>query len=540
MRQFDYIIVGGGTAGCLLANRLSANPRNDVLLLEAGGNDRYLWIHVPVGYLYTMNNPRTDWCMKTQPDAGLNGRSLNYPRGRVIGGSSAINGMIYMRGQAADYDAWAAQGNAGWSWEEVLPFFLRHEDHAFIKNRWHAQGGEWRIEHQRLSWEILGAFRDAAAECGIPPTDDFNAGDNEGCGYFHVNQRNGVRVSAARAFLHPIKKRPNLTVLLGAEVTEIGFVDKTATSVSFIHQGSLETVQVGQEVVLAAGAVHSPMLLQRAGIGDSADLSPLGITPLHHLAGVGKNLQDHLQLRTVFRVNNTKTLNEKANRLLGRLAMGLEYIFTRRGPLSMAPSQLGCFAKSSANQPRANLEYHVQPLSTEKLGDPLHPFPAITASVCNLRPESRGYVRLSERNDIRSPIIVPNYLSTPGDQQVAADSIRLTRKIMSASALGKYGPEELLPGPDKQDDEALFAAAGQIGTTIFHPVGTCRMGPVDDTGAVVDERLRVHGIDRLRVVDASIMPNITSGNTSSPTLMIAEKASELMLEDQAARAQVAS
>lgn len=540
MKTYDYIIVGGGTAGCLLANRLSADPRHSVLLLEAGGNDQYLWVHVPVGYLYTLNNPRTDWCMKTEPEAGLAGRRLNYPRGRLIGGSSAINGMIYMRGQAADYAGWEALGNPGWSWESVLPYFLKHEDHGFIQNRWHQQGGEWRVEKQRLSWEILGVFREAAQELGIPATDDFNTGDNEGCGYFHVNQRGGVRVSAAKAFLKPVKKRANLTVLLGADVQKIVVEGKAAKCVEFVHRGVHQSVGVGGEVVLAAGAVHSPLLLQRSGIGDPADLAPLAMTIEHALPGVGKNLQDHLQLRTVFRVKNAKTLNERANRLLGRMGMALEYALKRSGPLSMAPSQLGCFARSDPSQPRANLEYHVQPLSTEKLGDPLHPFPAVTASVCHLQPDSRGTVRLSEPDSHSAPIIAPNYLSTASDQKVAADAIRLTRKIMSAAALEPYMPEELLPGVEKQNDEALIEAAGQIGTTIFHPVGTCKMGPVTESSAVVDARLRVHGIDSLRVVDASIMPTITSGNTSSPTLMIAEKAAAMMLEDRVGRVPVAS
>ena len=540
METYDYIIVGGGTAGCLLANRLSADPQHSVLLLEAGGDDQYLWVHVPVGYLYTLNNPRTDWCLKTQPEAGLAGRCLNYPRGRLIGGSSAINGMIYMRGQAADYAGWEALGNSGWGWESVLPYFLKHEDHGFIQNQWHQQGGEWRVEQQRLSWEILGAFRDAAAECGIPATDDFNTGDNEGCGYFHVNQRGGVRVSAAKAFLKPVKKRANLTVLLGAEVQKIVVEEKAAKRVEFVYRGVQQSVGVGGEVVLAAGAVHSPLLLQRSGIGDPVDLAPLVIAIEHALPGVGKNLQDHLQLRTVFRVKNAKTLNERANRLLGRMGMALEYALKRSGPLSMAPSQLGCFARSDPSQPRANLEYHVQPLSTEKLGDPLHPFPAVTASVCHLQPDSRGTVRLSEPDSHSAPIIAPNYLSTASDQKVAADAIRLTRKIMSAAALEPYTPQELLPGPEKQNDDALIEAAGQIGTTIFHPVGTCKMGPSTDSSAVVDARLKVHGINSLRVVDASIMPTITSGNTSSPTLMIAEKAAAMMLEDQVGHVPVAS
>lgn len=529
--EYDYIIIGAGTAGCLLANRLSANPTHQVLLLEAGGRDRYPWIHIPVGYLYTLNNPKTDWCLKTEPDAGLNGRALTYPRGRVLGGSSSINGMIYMRGQAADYEAWANAGNPGWGWTEVLEYFRKHEDHGFIANQWHGQGGEWRIERQRLSWPILEAFQQAAAEQGIASVEDFNTGDNEGCGYFHVNQRRGVRVSAAKAFLRPIRARKNLTVLTHAEVETLSENAGRMTAVSFWHRGQRQQANAGRELILAAGAVHSPTLLQRSGIGRAAALKDMGIAVAQDLPGVGENLQDHLQLRTVYRISGATTLNERVNRLSGRLLMGLEYALRRTGPLSMAPSQLGCFARSSPEQPRANLQYHVQPLSTDRLGDPLHPFPAITASVCNLRPESRGRVSLRDADPASTPCIEPRYLSTEGDRATAVEAIRLTRRIMASAAFAAHAPVELLPGSDISSDDALAAAAGDVGTTIFHPVGTCAMGPSPEAGAVVDARLRVHGVPGLRVVDASVMPTITSGNTNSPTLMIAEKAADMILAD---------
>ncbi|HKJ94930.1 MAG TPA: GMC family oxidoreductase N-terminal domain-containing protein, partial [Gammaproteobacteria bacterium] len=504
--RFDYIIVGAGTAGCLLANRLSADPDLRVLLIEAGGRDTYPWIHIPVGYLYTMNNPRTDWCFHTEPDPDLNGRSLSYPRGRVLGGSSSINGMIYMRGQAGDYDHWRDLGNPGWGWDDVLPYFLRHEDHAFLDGPMHRQGGEWRVERQRLSWEILDVFRDAAAETGIPSVDDFNGGDNEGCGYFHVNQRRGVRVSAAKAFLRPALNRPNLVLFTDAQVARLQFEDRRVSGVTFQRAGRLESATVDGELILAAGAVGSPHLLQVSGVGPRNHLGEHGVAVVHDLPGVGDNLQDHLQIRTVFRVSGAKTLNQRVHSLASKAAMAIEYAVRRTGPLSMAPSQLGCFTRSDPGQPSANLEYHVQPLSTEKLGDPLHTFPAITASVCNLRPESRGSVMLRSADAREAPVIAPRYLATETDRRVAADAIRVTRGIMAARAFERFRPEELLPGDQAQSDEELARAAGDIGTTIFHPVGTCAMGSDPARGAVVDARLRVHGCDGLRVVDASVMP----------------------------------
>ena len=529
--SFDYIIVGAGTSGCLLANRLSSDPKNRVLLLEAGGKDDYFWIRVPVGYLFTMNNPRTDWCFSTEASTGLNGRSLNYPRGKVLGGCSSINGMIYMRGQARDYDHWRQLGNSGWGWDEALKYFKRSEGHVLGENEMHGGNGEWRVEGQRLSWEILDAFRDAAAETGIPNTDDFNTGNNEGCGYFEVNQKQGVRWSAADAFLHPIKSRANLTVLTESHVNKLQFDGNKVVGVKFWRGNDLFEASVSGEIILASGAIGSPQIMQASGISSGALSQKIGIQNIIELPGVGENLQDHLQMRLVFKVKNTKTLNLRANSLFGKIGMGLEYFLFKRGPMTMAPSQLGGFAKSDKNKETPNLQYHIQPLSTEKLGDPLHPFEAFTASVCNLRPESRGHVHIKTEDSRDPPKIQPDYLSDPADRKVAADAIKLTRKIVSSPAMKKFEPEEFKPGIEFASDDDLAREAGNIGTTIFHPVGTCKMGPSSDNMAVVDERLKVHGIRGLRVGDASVMPTITSGNTNSPTLMIAEKASEMILED---------
>ncbi len=530
--SYDYIIIGGGTAGCVLANRLSSDPDIRVLMLEAGGRDNYLWIHIPVGYLRCIGNPRTDWCFKTQPEPGLNGRAIGYPRGRVLGGSSSINGMIYMRGQVRDFEQWRALGNPGWGWDDVLPYYKRSEDYARGADEMHNSGGEWRVEKQRLSWEILEAFRDAAAETGIPRVVDFNRGNNEGCGYFEVNQKRGVRWNAARGFLRPALGRPNLKVVTHAVVRNLCFAGKQVSGVEFWQGDQVFRADARRETLLAAGAVSSPQILQCSGIGPAALLQQHGIAVVHHLPGVGENLQDHLQLRMAFKVKNTRTLNETSRSLIGRLGMGLEYLLFRSGPLSMSPSQLGAFVRSDESQPTPNLQYHVQPLSLDKFGDPLHDFPAFTASVCNLHPESRGHIRIGSPDSRVAPLIQPNYLSTEGDRKMAVDALRLTRRIVAAPALRRFEPEEFKPGPALQSDEELANAAGDIGTTIFHPSGTCKMGKEADTMSVVDARLRVHGISGLRVVDASIMPTILSGNTCSPVVMFAEKASDMILEDR--------
>jgi len=531
--DFDYVIAGAGSAGCLLANRLSADPRIRVALLEAGGRDDYFWIHVPVGYLYTIGNPRTDWCYRTEPDPGLNGRSIGYARGRVLGGCSSINAMIYMRGQRDDYDHWASLGNPGWSWDEVLPYFRRMEDYVHGADAWHGAGGELRVEERRVSWEILDAWRAAAAECGLPPIPEFNRGDNFGTAYFQMNQRRGVRWSNHKAFLRPVMNRPNLAVLTGAHATRVLFDTamgaRRATGLAFQRNGEKLVVRARREVILATGAIGSPQLLQLSGIGPGELLREIGITPLLDSPGVGENLQDHLQIRMVYRVHGVPTLNQRAASLAGRAAMALEYLLFRTGPLTQPPSQLGAFARSDDSQATPDLEWHVQPLSLDKFGDPLHPFPAITPSVCNLRPASRGFVRAASADPAAHPRIRLNYLSDEADRRVAAAGMRFTRRIMRAPALARYRPEEWRPGAGCESDEELVRAAGDLGTTIFHPVGTCRMG--HDPLAVVDERLRVRGVDGLRVIDASIMPTITSGNTNAPTTMIAEKGAEMVLAD---------
>ena len=551
--SYDYIIIGAGTAGCLLANRLSADPAKRVLLIEAGRPDNYHWIHIPVGYLYCIGNARTDWMYKTEPDAGLNGRSLRYPRGKVLGGCSSINGMIYMRGQARDYDQWAQlTGDDAWAWQAAVPDFMAHESHyrldSYSPNKdegqgsknlkkfsqFHGNGGEWRVEKQRLRWDVLDAFAKAAQQAGIPASDDFNAGSNEGVGYFEVNQKSGWRWNTAKAFLRPVcHSRANFSLWTSSQVVKL-LIEPQAngqlrcTGVQVSTPNGMVTAQAAVEVILSAGSIGSPQILQLSGIGPAALLQQHGVPVVFDAPGVGANLQDHLQIRSVYKVQGVKTLNVQANSLWGKAMIGLEYALKRSGPMSMAPSQLGAFTRSDPSQPYPNIEYHVQPLSLEAFGEPLHSFPAFTASVCNLNPTSRGSVQIKSPDFTAAPAIAPNYLSTEPDRKVAADSLRLTRTIVQQPALANYQPQEFKPGVQYQTDDDLARLAGDIATTIFHPVGTTKMGRAGDPMAVLDSHLRVRGpgglIAGLRVVDAGAMPVITSGNTNSPTLMMAEKA----------------
>ena len=521
----DIIIVGAGSAGCVLAARLSEDPGRRVTLIEAGGRDSYPWIHIPIGYLYCIGNPRTDWLYRTRPEPGLEGRSLLYPRGRVLGGSSSINGMLYLRGQAADYDGWAQMGCTGWGWDEVLPYFLKSEGDSDGSSQFHNGEGPWAVSRQRLRWQLLDDWARAAQAVGIPASADFNTGDNEGVGYFRVTQHGGLRHSLARAFLHPARRRPNLRVLTGVQTCRVVIEQGRATGVEVI-EGGARRVLSGRRVILSAGAIGSPQILQLSGIGPGKLLQEMGI-PVLRDAPVGENLQDHLQIRCAWRVSNARTLNRLSATPWGKARIGLHYALTRRGPMSMAPSQLGAFTRSGPQVATPDLEYHVQPLSLPAFGQPLHDFDALTASVCHLRPESRGWVRITSPDPMQAPEIAPNYLSTPGDRLVAAQAIRLTRRIMQAAPMARYAPQEFMPEAGTGDDDAALAsAAGRIGSTIFHPVGTVAMGA--DAGAPLDPQLRVRGVEGLRVVDASVMPRITSGNTNAPVVMIAERAAALI------------
>ena len=528
--SFDYVIVGAGSAGCVLANRLSVDPAIKVCLIEAGGTDWYPWIHIPVGYFYTFDNPRTDWRFRTEPDPGLDGRSIKYPRGRVLGGSSSINAMVYIRGQARDYDGWRQQGNVGWSWNDVLPYFKKSEDQARGASEAHGVGGELRVEDLRASWEVLDRFCEAAVQSGIPRTQDFNTGDNEGVGYFQVTQKNGLRMSTARAFLRPARRRPNLTVISSAHATRICFKGKRAVGLELRRDGVDSYVAADRELILAAGAIGSPQLLMLSGVGDAGALNEFGIDSVHHLAGVGANLQDHLAVRTMFKVSNTRTLNEQASSLFGRAAMGLEYLLFRTGPLTIPPALVNAFVKSHPSKETPDLQFVCYPLTYDTTGDPPHTFPGFTGGVCLLHPESRGSITLKTADPFAAPAIKLNFLSTVADRETVVAGVKAMRKVCAAPALQEFSPQEFAPGEGFQSDDELMSGISRIGATIFHPVGTCKMGQGDQ--AVVDARLRVHGIEGLRVVDASIMPTIISGNTNATAIMIGEKASDMILEDR--------
>jgi len=532
MENFDYIIIGAGSAGCVLANRLSENPKNKVLLIEAGGNDSYPWIHIPVGYYKTMHNPITDWCYNTEPDETMENRSIPYPRGKTLGGSSSINGLLYIRGQEQDYNIWRQLGNKGWSWNDILPYFLKAEDQERGGNEFHGIGGPLSVSDQRIKLPLLDVFMSAAEEFGIPKVNDFNKGNNHGCGYFQVTEKNGLRCSAAVGYLNPVKNRKNLKIETKCHVEKINFENKKAVSISYWKDNQSFKVKTNKEIILCAGTIGSAQILQTSGVGDANKLSKLGIDIINNSFGVGKNLQDHLMFRPVYKVKNIKTLNKKINSIFGKLMIGMEYIFLRRGPMTMGASQLCGFTKSDSSRSTPNLQFHVQPISTDKLGgSDLHDFAAFTPTVANIRPTSRGEINIISKDSREHPKIKMNYLSTDDDRKVAAAGLKLIRKIvLQSNEFKKYEPEEFRPGIDIQDNEKLVKAGSNYTQTIFHPVGTCKMG--NDDMSVVSDNLKVRGIQNLRVVDASIMPNITSGNTNAPTIMIAEKGADMILNNK--------
>ncbi len=534
--EFDYIIAGGGAAGCLLANRLSDNPAHRVLLLEAGGASDSVWFRIPVGYRYTIGNPASDWCFSGEAEPGLNGRVLKHPRGKVLGGSTAINGMVAIRGQAADYDAWRDSGLKGWGWHDVLPFFKQHEDYfsaTQTNQEWHGTGGEWRIDVPRVRWPVLDAVAASAVQAGIPPMQDFNTGDNLGVGPIHVNQKNGRRWSASDAFLKPILKRKNLTVQTGSLVDQVMMQGTRAVGVVWQHGGTHISARAHREVVLTAGALGTPQILMRSGIGPAAQLAFHGIPVVADRPGVGANLQDHLQIGMRYQIRGADTLNRHMHSLLSKAGMAAQFALLGRGPLTMAPCQLGLFAKSSPEVTHANVGYNVLAFSRDGFQAEFDRFPGLTLISYDLRPSSRGDVRLSGPQATCAPLIRVNYLTTQRDEQVAVNSIRLTRRIMRQAAMAVYLPQEMGAGKgvDDADEAGLLAVARQSGVSIFHPVGTAKMGLPGDPWAVVDAQLAVIGVQNLRVIDASVMPTLISGNTATPTLMIAEKGAAMMLQN---------